>query len=282
MTNEEALAWTPDEEEFYSLQQAELIKIWDEAGLSEGEKNYWRQKETEISTPYVFHYREAYYILFRAITTIGLSMLLFLAVCLSNIFTEEHIKRTDQIILCSRYGKEKVYSAKILAGISFCAGAAFLVSLGTFLFAFCIYGAEGSTTAFQLVYGRSSCSFSIGEAVLILYGILMVTMVLFGILVMVLSELLRNGIATLSTATGLLIMGMIISIPGQYRALAQMWDYLPWAFLSPWKIFDIRLLPVFGGYFTAWQAVPVLYVAVGLVTFFIGKIVYGRYQVSGR
>ncbi len=277
----QALQWTPDVDELYSMRRDMLIKMWEKSGLSKGEQAYWLRRESEIETPYVFRYGDSYYILFRSIALVGLVMLFFAAVCLSTIFTEEHVKRTDEIILCSRYGR-KVYWAKILAGISLSAGASLFISVFSFVLTFCIYGAQGFEAAFQLIYIDSSCTLTAGEAVLITYGQLLFTVVLFSILIMVLSEALRNGIAALGTASGLLIMGMVVHIPQQYRILSQIWDWLPWSFLSVTNIFDTRLLAVLGKYFTAWQAVPVIYLSMSIAVSLAGKFVYRRYQVSGR
>ena len=98
---------------------------------------------------------------------------------------------------------------------------------------------------------------------------------------MVLSELLHSGVATLAISSGLIILGGMISVPEQYRILAQMWDWSPMAYLSTWNVFDPRTLTLFGQCFTSWQVVPAIYILLSVVLAVVGKYIYQRYQVSG-
>lgn len=282
MNTERAMQWLPKESDLYLKRQANLEKTWQDLGLSDGEKAFWRKKNAQIETPFVYSYYEGWFILLRCFQTIGMQTLLFLAISLSGIFPEEHSRRTDQLVLCSAHGKNKLYYAKLAAGGSFAAGSAFLFSLFAFLLVFSVYGTDGFHAAFQFLYESSSAPLTCGPAMLIAYGILIITAVLIGILVMILSELLHSSIAALAISTGVLILSMMVNIPEHYRVLAQIWDWLPCTFLTPWNIFDQYLLPVEGHYFTSWQAVPVLYLMAGAFVATIGKPIYQKYQVSGR
>lgn len=282
MNASQTMEWEPDEKDLYVKRMVILEETWEDSGLQEGEKNYWVEKEEKIETPFTYKTKEGFLILFEAIVTLGLVVLLAVSICLSNVFSEEHIRRTDQLILCSIHGKNIVYWAKILAGVSLAAGISVVISCFAFALAFGLYGAEGFSAAFQLIHVECSYPITAGQAILIIYGILIVASVLIGTCVMVLSELLRSNIATLAIAAGLLIFSMIFSVPSQYRILSQIWAWLPGTFLTPWNIFDVRLLPVAGNYFTAWQAVPVIYLIAMVAAAGSGKTVYRRYQVSGR
>ena len=99
---------------------------------------------------------------------------------------------------------------------------------------------------------------------------------------MILSEFLHSNIATLAVSTGLLIMAMFVVVPEQYRLLAQIWDWLPWCFLTPWNVFGKYTIFIFGHYFTSWQAVPIIYLIASIIIATIGKPIYQRFQVSGR
>lgn len=99
---------------------------------------------------------------------------------------------------------------------------------------------------------------------------------------MVISERFRSGIVALAISTGLIILGNVIMIPTQYRVIAQIWDWLPMAYLSIWNIFDTRTFCLFGHCFTSWQVVPIGYIVLSILLAFWGKYIYLRYQVSGR
>lgn len=281
-TSELMFSWEPDYDDFVAKRQAYLQSYRKEQRLSPGETDFWQTREATIKTPYVYEEHGGYSNLLSYYQTFGFFVLMLTAICLSGIFTDEHTRKTDQIVLCSPLGKTALYSAKIAVGISFAALSTALYLVFLFLSTLCLYGLEGAQAPYQFLDALSSDPISCGQALLIAYGILFIATVVTGVFVMVLSELLQSGIATLAVSTGLLLLSMIFSMPKQYRVLSQIWDWLPWSFLSPLNVFGNYTVSVFGHYFTPWQAVPVLYLAAGIIIVLIGKPVYRRFQVSGR
>lgn len=281
-TSDVILSWQPNEDELYAGRQMWLQSEWVDSGLSPGEMDFWQQREAQIAKPLVYQHHEAYGTLIARYQTVGMLVLLLIAICLAGVFSEEHTRKTDQIILCSPLGKVWVYWAKITAGISFAVISTILLSLFTFIMTMCLYGSDGFDAAFQLIYTRNSDPITCGQAILIALVNMMFAAIVTSIFVMVLSELLHSNIAALVVTTGLLIMAMIVVVPEQYRVLAQIWDWLPWCFLAPWNVFGKYTAAVLGHYFTPWQAVPIIYLAASIVIAAIGKPIYQRFQVSGR
>ncbi len=278
----ETLNWKPDETELYAGRQDMLENLWNSAYLTEGEKEYWRQQEMSMETPFMYAYKEGWWMLLDGLYTIGIMTLLTIAICLSSVFPVERARKTDQLIFCSRYGKRTLYLAKILAGISFAAGTALLYTAAAMVLALAVYGCDGFGAAFQLIYPDYSGSISVGQAVLISYGLLLAAAVLAGAFVMVLSEILRNAVGTLAVISGVIILSMFVDIPYHFRVLAQIWDYLPSMFLSLWNIFDCRLVPFAGTYLTNTQFVPVLYLGMAGVLLAGGSKLYQRHQAEIR
>lgn len=106
--------------------------------------------------------------LFNAVTTIGLFVLMAVSICLSVLFAEEHTKRTDQLILCSKHGKVMAYWAKIFAGISFAIGISLLFSIFAVVLSVGIYGMDGFDAMFQLMFAKYSYPLTACQAVLII------------------------------------------------------------------------------------------------------------------
>ena len=281
-TSDIILSWQPDEEDLYTKRQIWLESIWKNLRLSQGEMDFWQEREMQIETPVLYEHHEAYSTLLSCYQTVSLLMLLFIAICLSGVFPEEHTRKTDQIILCSPLGKNWIYWVKVTAGITFAVISTIGLSFFTFIMAICLHGAEGFEAAFQLIYTSNSDPIVCGQAILIAYGNMIFAAIVMSIFVMVLSELLHSNIATLAVSTGLLIMAMMFVVPEQYRVLAQVWDWLPWCFLAPWNVFGKYTFFIFGHYFTAWQAVPIIYFGVSIIITILGKVIYQRFQVSGR
>lgn len=284
MDAETLMDWKADEGELYALKEAVCKEYYEWLFLTDREKAFWTEKEVQTDKPVTFIYHEGYADLIRKVKVVGMLMLLLTAVCLSGIFPEEHMRRTDQLMLSSIWGKKDVYWAKILAGISVSIAASLLMTGFAVGLSLGIYGSEGFQAAFQLYPSNNMYSYpmTIGKACMIAYGMLLITAILASLFVMVLSELLHSNIATLSVSTGIIIAGLICSIPAQYRVWAQIWNWLPMTFLDSWNIFDLRLLTVFGHGFVAWQAVPVIYILCSIGLAVVGRYVYKGYQVSGR
>ena len=276
--------WNADEQDLYDARASWQEEIWTSLFLSETEKEFWREKEAQMDKPFTYFYHEGYSVILKDFEAVGILMLLLTAVCLSGVFPDEHVRRTDQIILSSAKGKYMVYWAKLSAGISVSFICAVVMGVAAVTAALVIYGAEGFRMAAQMYIKLDDYSYplSIGKACTIAYGIFLLTAVLVSVLVMVGSELLRGSIATLALSAGVIIAGQMISIPNQYRLAAQIWQSLPMSFLSCSGVFSHRLVVVGGHCFTVWQVVPILYVLCGAAVTVGGLRIYRRYQVSGR
>lgn len=275
-------SWEVDEDALYMARTQLLEKKWQTIPLTESEKEFWRSKESQLSVPFTYHYHEGYETALDSFLTIGVVMLFFVAICLSGVFSEEHTRRTDQLILSSAKGKTTAYWAKILAGITVSVSAAALLSGTAMFLCLSIFGAEGFEAPVQIYSATYSYPLTMGEASLAAYGMILLASILAGVFVMFLSELFRSGVAALAISSGLIILGGMISIPEQYRILAQIWDWSPMAYLSTWNVFDARTLMIFGHCFASWQVVPVIYILLSVMLAVGGKYIYQRYQVSGR
>ncbi len=281
-TFEAMYSWQPNEAELYAKRQAWLTSLWKDIKLSKGETEFWGEQEEQVKKPYTYEEHGGYRVLFSNYQTTGLFVLMLVAICLSGIFSDEHIRKPDQLILASPLGKTRLYWAKTAAGATFAVIITILIFTAEFVSAICLYGAGGFQSAFQFIYNPSSDPITCGQAILIAYGNMMMAAVFTSIFVMILSELLKSNIATLAISVVLLIVPLIFTAPAQYRVPAQIWNWLPWSFLAPWNVFGQYTVSIFGHCLTPWQAVPLIYLAAGILLAAAGKPIYQRFQVSGR
>lgn len=79
-----------------------------------------------------------------------------------------------------------------------------------------------------------------------------------------------------------MLLGDLVRVPYAVRWLEELVSYLPGQLVKVWEAFDVRLFPFFGTYLAPWQAGPIRWTAVILLLALLGKLVYGRYQISGR
>lgn len=281
-TSELMGGWEPDEEDMYARRQQYMTAMWEEMGLSEGEMDFWREREAQVKKPYVFLEYRGYDMMISCYQTVGILVLMLISICLSGMFSEEHARKTDQIILCSPLGKTALYWAKTAAGISFAVVCALVLFAVTFLMTMCLYGAQGFAALFWFIYPACAEPITCGQAVLIAGGNMLAAAIVTALVVMLLSEVLCGSAAALAVSTGLLLTAMVVSVPERYRVAAQIWDWLPWSYLAPWNVFGAYTFPVAGRYLTPWQAVPLIYLIAGAVIAAAGKPLYQRFQVSGR
>jgi len=282
LVTKEVLTELDNEKDIYRVRMQYLERDWNALLLSEKEKAFWREQEEQRESPMTFRYAEGYNMLMMHANTIGLLCIFMVSVYLANVYPEEHIRKTDQLILSSKYGRGHTFLSKYLAGMFVAGMISLIFILFTFGVEFFIYGAEGFEVPLQLVYGQSSCQISVGQAVLILYSMILLASIFEGAFVMMLSEVLHSSVGTLSVAIGIIILTMMISVPEEYRLFAQMWNFLPSNVVAVWGTFSRYLVELFGNLYQTWQVVPVVYLLFGVGTTYITKISYVKYQVNGR
>lgn len=275
-------SWEPNETEVYKMRHEMLERSWEYQRLSEGEKEFWREQEEKIAKPITYRKTHFYNEILSGIQMVGLMVLMIIALCLSGIFSGERQRGTDSIMLCTKNGKSRLYLAKIAAAIIFSVAVATLLFAATLLIALAVYGPDDPSAALQLIYPQTSAPITCAKAVGILFVSLLAAAVVTGILCAVLSEAFGSGIAVIAVMIALLIIPMMFSVPEQYRIAAQIWNWLPFGFVSPRNIYGSYTFQVFGKHFAAWQAVPGIYAVLSAAVVLMGFARYRRWNVGGR
>jgi len=111
-------------------------------GLSENQKEYWRNMSHKADTPLQYGYYEGWEVIF---TSFELLMFAILAVCivLAPIFAGEYQAGTDAVILAGKYGKTKLITAKIISSFLFGALAFTLHIIVAFGLPLMAFGTDG-------------------------------------------------------------------------------------------------------------------------------------------
>ncbi len=269
-------------EELYNERTMLISQNRTDQMLTAEELNYWEEKSPQIETPFTYEYAEGWRNIWRYSYTINYMVLLMITICLSNMFSVEHLQKTDAIILSSQYGKKHLYLAKILAGITFGVIIASFILGVTMISSILVYGADGYDAALQLMYPLSSWKISIGESILILFGVLLLISILYSVAIMILSEIIKNSVAVMAISVGIMILTMMFDIPYQWRIPSQIYDLLPTNLLINFQLWDDRLVPVFGRYLINFQIAPLMYAVAIIILFWIGKRKYQKYQIVAR
>lgn len=280
----EELGIAPEEELIYAARRMQIEESLANQYLTEGEKEYWRDVlETEESVPWEYDYFQGVHFVWVAAYTAIVLIALMLAVCLANLFADEHQKKTDQLVLCSRNGRKVVCMAKITAGLLFTMVSTGLVLLATAVPQLITFGADGWHAPIQLIAPTSMVQMTFGEMILYTYALAIIAAILYCSIILCCSELFRNStVAVMAVIVVLVLVPMMVLVPYEYRVLSQLFDLNPINVLAFWSATDFRLVPFFGTYVTVYQVAPVLYVVLAVIFLLLCYRAYARYQVSGR
>ncbi|MBE5877930.1 MAG: hypothetical protein E7290_13745 [Lachnospiraceae bacterium] len=277
---------TLTENMLYESRKADMKSTWEYYELNEKEQAYWQAREAEVEKPFTYQYSTAYEYLagMHGGYMICLIFTFFISIAMVNVFGEEHSRKTDQLILCSRYGRGKLYAVKIIAGsiVTFVGNLLFIAV--TVAGNFFSYGIEGFQASIQVaLVNFYSYDITVGETVLILMALLLLSSIMSAIFTMVLAELLKNSVGAMAIVIGILFGARMIPMPVSWGLISQLWNYLPINLLKIDEGFiDMRLVSILGIELTTWQFAPILYVSVIIVLIWIGRRNYINYQVTGR
>lgn len=273
------------EDTLYRARSAAVDYKREHSGISQEEKAYWLKQEEKLKTPFTYQYAQSwiYLISMEGVYRICLLVSFFIAVSMSGVFFNEHSQKTDQLLLCSRFGRTRLYRAKIVAGI-FVTLVVTLILYGISLAgAFFMWGADGFQAAIQLFMGDYSGNLSVGQTFIAMSVILILSCVLTAVFTMVLSELLRSNIGAMAVVLVMLFASRLVQIPAELRIISQFWSFLPLNILKlDFGFTDYRLISFGNVHLTGWQFVPFFYLFLLVLVICLGEKVYCRFQVQGR
>ena len=250
--------------------------------LEQGELEYWQQKDSQLSVPFIYEYNDGWSNLWEYATTLNFMLLLFLTICLSSLFSTEYTRRTDAVILCCRYGRRHLFLAKLLAGILFGLAAAILLFGVTLLCSLGIYGTDGFHSTLQVAFPLATRTLPLGTSVGLLFLLFLILAILYSAGILFLSETLKNSIAVMAIPVSIMILSTLIDIPYQFRTASQIFDFLPTNLFAVWELWDDRLISIFGNYVTNFQFAPLVYLLAAVLLILLTERSYRKYQVTGR
>lgn len=269
-------------EELYKERNSAIMAIMQEDKLTEGELQWWKNENSKIDTPFMYHYSQGTINFAQGMSLTLMCIMLISALCLSTVFTIEHRQRTDQIVISCRNGRKETYLLKIAAGLSVVIGCCLASATLLALLIAVLYGINGLNAVVQLELPLSAYSFTMGQFIVVQIIVMITAAILFATFAMVMSEVVKNSLAVMGIMVGLFIFGQLELIPPRYRVLAQIKDMLPSNQISIWTLMKHRLVGLGGYYVTTYVASPIIYVLIAVILIFIGKTAYDRFQVTGR
>lgn len=262
--------------EMYDLRRAAVEQGWTKLLLSEAEKEYLSGQEGQLKLPLTYRYDDGYSNYLSVLYMAALLMMLGVSVCVPQIFSEEYSRKTAPLIASSSFGKKPLYLAKAFTGLTFSLGLALLLAVAAAASVFSVYGTDGFSAALQLDYPMLSWRLTVGEAALLLFGVYLLSSLLFAAVAMVLSLVFRGSAPPMAILLGYLLLTGVFHIPDEYRILSQIWSYLPVNSANLTSALSQRLLQVGGSFFAGWQVICLLYPVTAAILLLAGYRKYRR------
>ncbi len=272
--------YTTDAEGLYAEREHLVAESRADQMLTGKELDHWKEQDARLKVPFTYTYMDGWKNLWDGANVINCMLLLLLSISLSGVFSVEHLRRTDAMILCSQYGKSKLYFAKILAGITFGVAAALLLYGAATVSSVALSGADGLDGALQISFPLSSRRMCMGQLILLLFFLVLVISALYSIAIMFLSEWLKKSVGVMAVPVGIMIFTLFVDIPYRFKTVSQIYDLLPTNLLMRQELWNDRLFSVMGKYLTNFQMAPVVYILVSILLFGMGKRIYQKYQVG--
>jgi ABC-type transport system involved in multi-copper enzyme maturation permease subunit len=272
---------TIDEETLYQARTEQVQSNRKDLNLTENEERFWSGKESRISTPITYTYFKGYRHFFSNAYISNYMLIILIGLSLSIVFADEYEKKTDQLLLCTLWGKQKLFHAKMLAGVTVGLLQTLLLFSIPCVFGAVFYGTDGFDAAIQLLVPECSLSLSVGTAFLITLGVALLIGFLYSVFSLFLSVVFKTRAVVIAVMVFQLFSSMV-NLPPVFRVLSDAWNYLPGSFLGAWMFTECRLVPIPGHYLTAYQAAPILYLLIGIPLTVFARKSYRNWQITGR
>lgn len=119
--------------------------------LSPDEINWWNQRAAELDRPYTWPASvDGWDYIPSAAATINLLVMLFAIITLSGVFPGERQRQVDALSMCAKNGRTPLYLAKLLASLTVSFAGAVLLLAGLLIPTLVIFGTDGFDAAIQV------------------------------------------------------------------------------------------------------------------------------------
>lgn len=221
--------------------------------FSDSEKNFWLERISSIHTPYEYSYHAGWEMLLSCLELFVIGII-GICICVTGTFSGEYQSGADSIILSSRYGKSKLFTAKIMAAFVYSVlvfTVFIVVGCGIQLAAF---GTDGWKLPIQVLNSIAPYSLSLLEATLT--AVVTLYFVLLGMvsLTLLLSAKMKSSVPVLVTIILIMMLPMFLGISETSGVWNRILVLLPYRATQPffssdfygyfgypfgWLIFDI-------------------------------------------
>lgn len=269
-----------DGTDFYQARKDKIETILSDPsnGLSEAEKDYWRNMNSEVEEPFQYGYFGGWEVI---ISAFELLMFAILAICIviAPVFAGEYQAGTDAVILSGKYGKTRLTTAKIVAALLFGVLAFTLHVLVAFGIPLVAFGMDGWNLPLQINGTTVPYPLTFLEGTLLNLGVIYFVLIAMIGLTLFLSARMRSPYFVLIVVVPVLFIPMFLSPNGTTGI------YNLFVLLTPYQ----SLVPRFNSYLSyqfgsvildAFAMRGLVYVILTLILLPLARIGFKKHQVA--
>ncbi len=233
-------------DDFYTMRRHKQIQLVQETNMSSTVKERILAMDAKIEVPFTFSYTDGYRRFFNLSNIVGLASAFAIASCIAPLFAGEYTSGTDQLILSSRHGKNKLISAKLFTGFSLTATICVLLITMVYFLSMLIFGSDGGNAPLQLYAPMSPYPLVMKQAALFLAVCVLLSCFMVAAITMFLSAGLKSPFGVIVLISLLLVVPMFIHIPMRNIGLYNLMHLLPTNMIDFWNITDGIQYELFG------------------------------------
>lgn len=269
-----------DGTDFYQARKNKIETILSDPsnGLSEAEKDYWRNMNSEVEEPFQYGYFGGWEVI---ISAFELLMFAILAICIviAPVFAGEYQAGTDAVILSGKYGKTRLTTAKIVAALLFGVLAFTLHVLVAFGISLAAFGMDGWNLPLQINGTTVPYPLTFLEGTLLNLGVIYFVLIAMIGLTLFLSARMKSPYFVLIVVVPVLFIPMFLSPNGTTGI------YNLFVLLTPYQ----SLVPRFNSYLSYQFGSVILdvfamrglvYVILTLILLPLARIGFKKHQVA--
>lgn len=272
---------TYNAKQIYEARLETIEKAKENSYLSDKETKYWNDKSKQIETPFIYYADSGYVETYELIYMVSMFTMILINIGISGIFADEKQTGTDQILYSTKYGRSKLFTAKVLASLTLgiiIPIILFALLLSTELF---VFGTEGYNTPIQVHLVTSLYKITMGESMLYCLIKIISCGIMWSLFCVLLSILTAKHQAAQSIALVVMVLSMV-SIPEKFGIISYIWHFFPSSNIGNWMFAEYRMLNLFGILLNDFIATPLIWGLLSIIFVIISKNKFKNYEVLGR
>lgn len=192
---------------------------------SEAEKAFWMEKENEVQTPFLWGDKSVMDCMWDVIE-IGFYFMFVIVVCISPIFASEYESGASELLLTTKYGKNRLICAKIVTSVVFSVGyVAVGIGMGLAIIAIMV-GCSGANLPVQLWETMIPYDWTIGKTCAVSFAIMLLMALTISLFTLLFSSRIKGSLSTL-------VIGFVILMGPAFLPMSKessLWNHINYLF----------------------------------------------------